>query len=116
MLARHHTMRMMRADGMTFAEIADHFGITKQRVHQVAWNVPVDASKIARRPHPRRSNILSAHKKSQHRDAVAELWVRGLTSGQISLKLGISRSAVMGLVWRMRRRGDARVSPRKGGE
>lgn len=32
---RADRMRAMRAKGQTFQEIADHYGITRQRAHQI---------------------------------------------------------------------------------
>lgn len=41
------------------------------------------------------------------RDAILALWAEGLTSGQVAQKLGVSRSVVMGAIYRARQHGTA---------
>lgn len=44
--------------------------------------------------------------KTERNEKIAELWEKGHTSGEIAKKLGITRSAVMGLIHRFRANGE----------
>lgn len=51
-------------------------------------------------------------KSDQIKKTVVSLWNEGTTSGEISAALGISRSAVMGIVHRAKRLGKIKRKPR----
>jgi len=50
--------------------------------------------------------------KKERNEKISELWEKGYTSGEIARKLGITRSAVMGLIHRFRANGE-NISRRK---
>jgi DNA-binding CsgD family transcriptional regulator len=83
------------AAGTSIKAIADEFGITKQRVSQIYIGLTGE-----RQPQP----DLSPAKR------IARLRVlldRGLRPADIALRLGVSRNAVLGKIYRLRRQ-DAR--------
>ncbi|MEY2957700.1 MAG: Mor transcription activator family [Actinomycetota bacterium] len=70
---RNAEIRKKRKEGMTLTELADEYGMSRQRIHQIAPERPDPTMYRARLAH-RRANI-RAQRKAE-RDAAASRWSR----------------------------------------
>lgn len=52
---------------------------------------------------------MSAHRKYDH-DAVLDMWARGLTGGQIALKVRGTINGIRSIIWDARLSGDPRAT------
>ena len=93
------------ARGASYAAIAQELGITRQRVHQIAKRLGLSfrerrSERLATRPPTRESQAKRYARKCAR---IRELWAEGLAVRQIAEKLGVSLSACMGTITRMRK-------------
>ena len=73
-------MRQMRSDGATLKEIGDHYGISKQRIHQILRDQP--SSPNGGRP------------RSFDHDEAVRLWRKGVPIKAIAIDNQVSHQAV----------------------
>jgi len=90
-IERREQFRKLHDSGMTLAEIAARFGITKQRVSQIINYTP--PPRRGTKNQPRRGRI-SVGDLSKRQAQVAELVAKGLHNSEIAARLGITVGTV----------------------
>ncbi|HEY1490472.1 MAG TPA: helix-turn-helix transcriptional regulator [Verrucomicrobiae bacterium] len=91
---RTEHIKALRAGGAKLVEIAEKFGVTKQRVWTILNPPPPRSRRLPRRPRP----FKQRPELSPRQNEVARLVVNGLSNSEISAELGITVGTVKATV------------------
>lgn len=102
----HEEARQRRADGASLQQIADMYGVSRQRAHQVCRGVECSVDHVAlhaanladpewRKAHNWRPGSRPAIKRFEGADYIRENYGK-LSAAQIGRHLGITKNAVIG--------------------
>lgn len=97
--AESETVIRLYAEGLEYAEIAEHLPERTARGVESQIDRLIRARRLKRRPRV-------SQEREQTRLEILTRWQRLETSGKIAKALGITRNAVIGVVFLARRRGD----------